>query len=50
MRRIPGKDILLLTADADNRRKAQAEGIKAMSVQAGVRLVPFNSSIHCSTI
>ena len=32
--RLPGVEVLLLTNDADNRRKALAEGVKAMSVQA----------------
>ena len=44
MKQVPGKEILLLTADADNRRKAQAAGLKAMSVQAGVGL-PLPSCI-----
>ena len=32
-KRIPGVEIIMLTNDADNRRKALAEGVKAMSVQ-----------------
>lgn len=31
---VPGVEVLLLTNDADNRRKALAEGIRAMSIQA----------------
>lgn len=38
MKRIPGKEVFLLTADADNRRKAVAEGLRALSVQAGAFL------------
>ncbi|KAK9849652.1 hypothetical protein WJX84_007532, partial [Apatococcus fuscideae] len=38
MKRIPGKEVILLTADADNRRKAVAEGVRALSVQAYARL------------
>lgn len=34
MQTVPGKEIVLLTADADNRSKAAAMGIKALSIDA----------------
>ena len=35
MRRVPGMPIIVLTNDAENRRKALEMGINAMSVQVG---------------
>ena len=35
MRRVPGMPIIMLTNDAENRRKALEMGINAMSVQVG---------------
>ena len=34
MQQVPGKEIVLLTADADNLAKAAAMGIKALSIDA----------------
>ncbi|CAL5222204.1 g4534 [Coccomyxa viridis] len=40
MRRVPGMPIIVLTNDAENRRKALEMGINAMSVQAYARSLP----------
>lgn len=34
MQRVPGKEIVLLTGDADNRNKAASMGLKALTVEA----------------
>ena len=38
MKRVPGMPIIMLTNDAENRRKALDMGIKAMSVQVCQKL------------
>ena len=39
MRRVPGMPIIVLTNDAENRRKALEMGINAMSVQVRTALL-----------
>src|SRR4051812_17722071 len=43
MHRVPGMKVLLLTNDADNKRKAEQEGINAMTVQVWGGLSPTHA-------
>eukprot|EP00892_Ulva_mutabilis_P007742 jgi/Ulvmu1/533/UM001_0541.1 len=45
MQRVPGKEIILLTGDADNRRKAASMGVKALTADAYATEKAVDSSV-----